>query len=65
MDQKAAAKKKTGRFTIWAEDENGNMFKAKDDHKGKAIDGITEVQRIANKGGYGCVVIDIWARTRV
>jgi hypothetical protein len=53
-----------GTFTIWAEAEDGNIFAAKETHIGNASEGITQVQRIADSGGYDEVIIDIWARAK-
>ena len=64
MDQKTKAKKKTGRYTIWAEYEDGEIFAAKETHSGKAIDGITQIQRLADRGGYDKQIVDIWARVK-
>jgi hypothetical protein len=64
MGQKTKKKPVTGRFTIWAEDEFGDIFPAKENHIGTASEGITQIQRLVDRGGYDKEIIDIWARPK-
>ena len=55
MGQKTKKKPVTGRFTIWAEDEFGDIFAAKETHNGTASEGIAQIQRLVDRGGYDCM----------
>jgi hypothetical protein len=64
MSQKTKKKPVTGTFTIWAEDEFGDIFAAKETHIGTASEGITQIQRLVDRGGYDKEIVDIWARPK-
>jgi hypothetical protein len=64
MGQKTKKKPVTTQYTIWVEDDEGNIFAAKETHSGTASEGIAQIQRLVDRGGYDEVIVDIWARNK-
>ena len=44
MGQKTKKKPATTQYTIWVEDDEGNIFAAKETHSGTASEGIAQIQ---------------------